>query len=94
MLTLRLERSRHRQSGKEAKVYYRFVVVGEEALSVDGVQEAAVIAEEEPAERSDGAFPHRNPRVTRGKHDRPSRDPHIIIDCSHDEYVETCPTTT
>ncbi len=36
LLTLRLEKSRHRRNNEEAKVYYRFVLVGEEALPENG----------------------------------------------------------
>ena len=53
VLTLRLERSRHRQDGAEAKIYYRFVVVSEEALSVDEQQGTAVVAEPAPTEPFD-----------------------------------------
>ena len=46
VLTLRLEKSRHRENGDEAKVYYRFVLVGAEPLPEDSAPDAAVVAVE------------------------------------------------
>ena len=42
LLTLQLEKSRRRQGGDKAKVYYRFKLLGNEPLPVEDVPRAAV----------------------------------------------------